>query len=117
MTLLNKILQYTGNLMASNSLTINNSSFKYPITLYKKCSIVMMTFTDMQGLTNGEHTLFTLPTGWRPVQDVYYLISSPLSTADDARMFITTNGVVSIYYYGSNTGALNFAETITWIAS
>lgn len=116
-TLLNKILQYIGNLVTSNSLTINNSNFKYPVILHKKCGIVMMTFTDMQGLTNGAHTLFTLPTGWRPVQDTYCLISSPLSTAYDVRMSITNSGIVSIYYYGSGTGDLNFAETMTWIAS
>ena len=114
---LNDILKYLANLVKTESLTISNPNFKYNVLLYKKCGTVTMTFTDMIGLTHGAHTLFTLPTGWRPVQSVYCLISEPTSTASDIRMTIPTNGVVSIYYYGSNTGDLNFAETVTWIAS
>lgn len=90
---------------SSNTPTSIYGAYKF----HKMGAIKMFSVTSPSGLTVGDWTVldFTVPEAYRPkAVDVSFDYRIPESN-DTIRVTIETSGLVQIYNYTSNTGALN----------
>lgn len=88
--------------------TTKRYSFMLPSTvstgiiIAKRAGIVMISVINISKLPTGSSTICTLPAGWRPPYTVMRKLETPNGTAGPIRATITTEGVFTLYNYGSS---------------
>lgn len=108
-------LSSTARIQATYSSSyFNNNASLYAI---KKDGTVTLRLPDLKGLAANAMTSLgvTLATDFRPTNQYQFNVVVAGTTFYLLRVFVYTDGTLSVYNYGSNTGTINSANTITYV--
>lgn len=90
------------------------------VTLKKKGNMVHGCIWNPKTVAAGLNQIGTLPTGWKPVNDVVWVTHAPSANSSgvELRYTITTSGAFTVYNYGSGWSSRdsNITESFVYIA-